>query len=244
MVSSVSNSLTSWANTLFTRLDTSNKGYVSKTDLESAFSQIATKTAGSNSSDATAIADKLFAALDSNGDSQVTQDELTSGLKKLASQMDSHFNAHRMQQAGQGGMPPPPPPGGDGDGDKDDGLTKDQLTTMAADVSSTNGTLSSQLSAAATNFDKADTNGDGKVSFKEFQAYTQSTAQTSTVTSPSASSSSSTSTDGSASGSSSSQSNGLSDAELFKQLVRLLESYGASDTATSKTAGSTLSVSA
>lgn len=239
MVSSVSNSLSNWANTLFTRLDTSNKGYVSKTDLESAFSQIATSTSGSSgTSNSTAVADKLFTALDSNGDSKVTQDELTSGLKKLISQMDSHFNAQRMQQAGQGGMPPPPPPGGDKDGDNDGGLAKDQLTTMASNVSSSNSTLSSQLTAAAASFDKADTNGDGKVSFQEFQAFTQSAAKTSTVTA----STSSAGTD--SSGSASSQSGGLSDTELFKQLVRLLESYGASDSATSKTAGATLSVSA
>lgn len=241
MVSSVSSSLSSWANTLFSRLDTSNKGYVSKTDLESAFSQISSSTSSTSSTSSSSdVADKLFSTLDSNGDSKITQDELATGLQKLADQLASQFSDGRTQSAVQGaqGNPPPPPPG-----NKDEGLTKDQLTAMASDVSSSNSTLASQLTATATNFDKADTNGDGKVSFQEFQAYNQST-QSTTATSSTASASTATSSGSSSTSTGSSQSGNLSDAELFKQIVALLQSYGAVDASAHKTATSTLSVSA
>lgn len=98
------------ASQLFSQLDTSNKGYIEKSDLQSALDSASSSssTSGTNSADA------LFSKLDGDGDGKVTQDEMSSGLKQLADELDSQFSQMRMQGGGPmgqaGGMPPLPPP--------------------------------------------------------------------------------------------------------------------------------------
>jgi Ca2+-binding EF-hand superfamily protein len=273
------------AEDLFSKLDTSGKGYIEKSDLASALSNIS----GSSSSSSSA-ADEMFTKLDSNGNGKVTQEEVSATLEKIASQLDGPFPRMRLQegqnsQGSQGELPPPPPPqegnqnpqstsstdsssssqssdpadtNGDGTvsakeafayaekqllsandsssttnadaqmmqmlggmppppkngGLDDQGFTKDQLTSMSKEVSSTDSQRSQIMSDIASNFDAADTNGDGKVSGSEARAFEESK--------------SSSSTDSSSNGSSTVASN-TSDAQFMKQMMDLLHAYSGFD---------------
>jgi Ca2+-binding EF-hand superfamily protein len=183
------------AEDLFSQIDTTGKGYIEKSDLESAFQQVSSASGAS--------ADELFTSLDSDGDGKVTQDEMSSGLKSLMDTLDSQFQSMRMNEA-MGGMPPPPPPANDA------GFTKDELQSQLDEIGSSDSKRSDLLSKVIENFDTADTDGDGKVSFKEAMAYEQSSASSST---------SDTTSTASASGS-------TSEAQLMLQIMKLAQAYG------------------
>lgn len=157
--------------TLFSQLDTTGKGYLEKSDLSTAFSQISSSSTSSSNS---ASVDDVFAKLDSDSDGKVTEDELSSGLDALASELDAQFNQMRMS----GAMPPPPPPS-----DSDTGFTQDELESQLSEIGSSDSQRSDLLNKIVANFDTADTNSDGKVSFAEAQAYDQSTSSTSSTSS-------------------------------------------------------------
>ena len=170
MVNSINSSVSSWASSLFSKLDTSNKGYFEKSDLASALSKL-----DSSSSNSSASVDDVFTSLDSDGDGKVTQSELSSSLQNLANELNSQYDASRMAAA-MGQMPPPPPP----QGGKDEGFTKDELTSIAGSTSDSN--LSNLMSTLASNFSAADTNGDGKVSAEEAMAYQESASSSTSAT--------------------------------------------------------------
>ncbi|WP_206667248.1 EF-hand domain-containing protein [Candidatus Methylobacter oryzae] len=197
------------ADDLFSKLDTSGKGYIEKSDLQSALSQLS-KSDSSNSSSNSSAADDMFAKMDSDGNGKVTKEEMSATIEKIAAKLDGPFPRMRMQdsQGEQRDMPPggmPPPQGGD------QGLSKDQLTSMSKELSSTNSERSKVISDVAANFDTVDTNGDGKVSASEARAFEKSKN----------SSGAGSSTDQSSTASSSS-----SDAQFMKQMMHLLKSYG------------------
>jgi Ca2+-binding EF-hand superfamily protein len=219
MVSSISQT-SQIASQLFSKLDTKNQGYIEKSDLASAFSQI-----GGTSNDDTSVED-VFAALDSDSDGKVTESELSSVMSKLQDELESQFNQMRMQgmsgQSSQGmsGMPPPPPPG------NDSGFTKEELTQQLSEADSTDSARSSLISKVVSNFEAADTDGDGKVTFQEATAYDEST-QTATTTSDASSSKTAES----------------SDAQIMKKIMELMHAYS-SQTDTTSSLSSLLSVSA
>ena len=155
---------------LFSQLDTTGKGYLEKSDLSTAFSQISSSSTSSTSS---ASVDDVFVKLDSDSDGKVTEDELSSGLDALASELDAQFNQMRMS----GAMPPPPP------SDSDTGFTQDELESQLSEIGSSDSQRSDLLNKIVANFDTADTNSDGKVSFAEAQAYDQSKSSTSSTSS-------------------------------------------------------------
>jgi Ca2+-binding EF-hand superfamily protein len=189
---------------LFSKLDTSGKGYIEQSDLATALSALSSASS-SQSTSSSASASDIFSQLDSDGDGKITESELSTSLKKLADELDSQFNQSRME----GAMPPPPPPGGaQGTNASDTGFTKDELTSQLSAIGSSDSKRSSLISNIVNNFDKADTNSDGKVSFQEAMAYDQAN-----------SSSSSTSTDTSSSASTTTQ---KTDAQVFRQLMELL----------------------
>ena len=212
------------AEDLFTKLDTTGKGYIEQSDLTSAISALSsTSSSGSNS------ASELFSQLDSDGDGKVTQDELTTSLQKLAESLDSQFDEMRMQ----GGMPPPPPPGED-----DAGFTEEELTDQLAEIGGTDSSRASLISNVVNNFDAADTNEDGKVSFQEAIAYDKANPASS-----SSSTTDSTNSTDSTSSATSVASGDTSDAQVFRQLMDLLRTYGSADDST-KNLVSTLVTSA
>lgn len=74
----------------------------------------------------------------------------------------------------QGGMPPPPPPADDA------GFTQEELESQLSEIGSTDSKRSSLISNLVDNFDTADADGDGKVSFQEAMAYDQGQGGTGT----------------------------------------------------------------
>lgn len=232
------------AEDLFSKLDTTGKGYINESDLSTALSSLSSSSSTSSSTSSTSASD-LFSQLDSNGDGKVTESELSTSLQKLAESLDSQFDQMRMQ----GGMPPPPPPSDSSSSSSNDsGFTKDQLTSQLSEIGSTDSKRSTLISNIIQNFDKADTDGDGKVSFKEAMAYdkansTSSTSSSSTSSS-STSSSSSNSTGTTSTSSSGTSSTQTSDAKLFRQLMELLRTYGHGTTGTTSSLTSSISTSA
>lgn len=215
------------ADDLFSKLDTSGKGYIEQSDLESALSGM-TSTSSAQSVGSSASASEIFSQLDSNGDGKVTKDELSTSIAKLAESLDNQFNHARVQ----GGMPPPPP-------SDDTGFTKDELNSQLSEIGSSDPTRSSLISKIVDNFDKADANQDGKVSFQEARAYDQST---------STSASSSTASDGTSATSSTSAAtttaSAKTEAQIFRQIMELMRSYGHDGQASQSALSSLISTSA
>jgi Ca2+-binding EF-hand superfamily protein len=195
---------TQMAENLFSRIDTSSQGYIEKADLQAALDKT---TSGSSSS-----VDDLFTKLDSDSDGKVTKQEFSDVLTALAEQMDQQYSSMRMNNAMQGGgmggpsgMPPPPPPGDDA------GFTKEELTSQLEEIGGSDSERSSLISNVITNFDEADTDGDGKVSFTEAMAFEQSSSATGASTSASESATTASNTD--------------SEARLMQQIMRLMQAY-------------------
>ena len=211
------------AEDLFTKLDTTGKGYIEQSDLTSAISGLSSTSSSANS------ASELFSQLDSDGDGKVTQDELTTSLQKLAESLDSQFDEMRMQ----GGMPPPPPPS-----ESDAGFTEEELTDQLAEIGGTDSARASLISNVVNNFDAADTDEDGKVSFQEAIAYDKANPASS-----SSSTTDSTNSTDSTSSATSVASSDTTDAQVFRQLMDLLRTYGSADDST-KNLVSTLVTSA
>jgi Ca2+-binding EF-hand superfamily protein len=133
------------ADKLFSKLDTKGRGYIEKSDLQSAFDQISVKGASGNKP----RVDDVFQTLDVDGDGKVTKQQMSDSIQKLANQLDSQFQDMRMR--GKGG-----------------GMSESDIRSMA---DSTTGGASQTLSALAKNFDAADTNQDGKISAQEAMAF-------------------------------------------------------------------------
>lgn len=195
---------TQMAENLFSQIDTSSQGYIEKADLQAALDKTAS---GSSSS-----VDDLFTKLDSDSDGKVTKQEFSDVLTALAEQMDQQYSSMRMNNAmqgggmgGAGGMPPPPPPGDDA------GFTKEELTSQLEEIGGSDSQRSSLISSVIANFDEADTDGDGKVSFKEAMAFEQSSSATRASTSAGESTTTASDTD--------------SEARLMQQIMRLMQAY-------------------
>ncbi|WP_374261305.1 EF-hand domain-containing protein [Zoogloea sp.] len=237
MVSSISSSGTSavamsrpdpaqMVSRLFARLDARGQGFIEQSDLQSAFSQaFGNATSGT---DASSDSSALFAALDGDSNGKVTESEFSSGLQKLAEALDNQAFGSRVGGHG-GGVGRP----GEADGD-DAGLTQDQLKRQLQEMGSTDSARASLLSRIVSNFDKADSDGDGKVTRAEAMAYDQSTRAASATGSGSASV-----TEVSAGASSESS---RAEARLLHRLMALMHSYGSDST--TATTGQGLSVSA
>lgn len=213
------------ASKLFAKLDTSGQGYLQKSDLQAAFDKLSTNSAASTSN-----VDSLFSTLDANSDGEVTKQEFSDTLSQVLDQLENQAMSSRLgggaQAAGGGGAMPPPPPGG---GEDDAGFTKAELQDQLSQAGSSDSARTTLLSSVVNNFDKADTDGDGKVSFREAMAYAQSAGTSSTD-----SASSTTTADGTSSSTASNQ-----DA-VAMQILRLLHAYGINGSQ----GGNTLSVTA
>lgn len=199
---------TKLAEDLFSQIDITGKGYIEKSDLESAFKQL-------TSTSTTSSANELFTTLDSNSDGKITKDEMSSGLKSLMDSLDSQFQSMRMSDAMGGAgttsnMPPPPPK-------NDTGFTAEELQSQLDQIGSTDSKRSSLISSVIENFGKADANGDGKVSFKEAMAYDQSSSSGTSMTA-------STSTGDAATSVATDSTN--SEAQLMLQIMKLAHAYG------------------
>lgn len=149
-ISSNSNSVSNWADSIFSKLDTKNQGYIDKTDLQDALSKVSGDGKGGGRS---VNVDDTFSALDADQDGKITKSELTDAMTKLSDQLNAQFDAARVGRGGGGGQAPAgPPPGGQGG------------STGATDASSSSSSSSDYIAAA-------DTDGNGTVSEAEKAAY-------------------------------------------------------------------------
>lgn len=191
-------SATETAEALFSKLDSSGQGYIDKATLQAALEKVG-ETSGTSTTDV----DTLFSELDGDGDGKVTESEFSKVLQSLSQSLDEQFAANRVQ----GAMPPPPPPSGD------TGFTKDELTQQLEEIGSTDSKRSTLISSIVDNFEAADADSDGKVSFEEAMSFEQSSSQSATTSESSSTSVAST------------QSGQNDDAKLYLQLMRLMEAY-------------------
>jgi len=199
MLSSTSQA-TQLSSLLFSKLDTKKQGFIEKSDLTTAFSQIRGKSANSSG------VDKVFSALDSNSDGKVTESEFASVLGKLQDQLASHrMHGHGGAQ-GMGDTPPPTA--------SNAGFTQDELTQQLSKAGNTDNARSTLLTKIVNNFTAADANSDGRVSLQEAMAYDKSTQTTA-----------STSTSSNNSGSSTADN---SDSLVMKKIMQLVHAYGSS----------------
>ena len=226
------------AEQLFSKLDTKGQGYLEKSDLEAAFAQTSSGDSTSDSTSGAASVDEVFQALDSDSDGKLTQQEMSENLKKLSAAFDSQSNSMNMNGMGGGMSPPSPPPADGADSTDSAGFTKDELTSMISEASSSDDKRTSLMSSIVANFDEADTNSDGKVSNEEAMAFDKAN-QTSSSTSSSTSSASTSST---------SSTEDDKTAGVMMRIMQLMASYGTfgdtSSSSKSGSAGSTLSVAA
>jgi Ca2+-binding EF-hand superfamily protein len=198
---------TSWASNLFSKLDTRNQGYLDQADLESAFSAISGSTSDVGS---------LFSQLDGDSNGKVTEDEMTTALQSIFDQLDSQLNEMRMHgqgpdgAGGPNGMPPPPPPPAGGDA----GFTKEELASQLEEIGTTDSQRAGLISKIIENFDAADSDGDGRVSFDEAMAYDQSTQDSAPATAS-----------GEAASTTAAASMQDSEARLLMQLMQLMQAY-------------------
>lgn len=203
---------------VFSLLDTANKGYIDSTDLAGAL----------ESTGSAASAEQLFGSMDADSDGKVTQQELGSLLQKVADSLEDSFGAARVGQA-MDNRPPPPPPGGE-----DEGLSAEQIGSMAAEAEASGSPQASELSALAESFEEADTNQDGKVSFQEAMAFRESQANEAGGTGASGAG-----RDGAAPPDAAAR-----EERLLARVLDMLQQYGSQDSSGSVAAtGSTLSVS-
>lgn len=191
----------------FSKLDTKGQGYLEVSDLESAFSNIASASGSTSGSEATSTANDLFKKLDADSDGKVTKDEFSSGLKKLADDLESQFNQSRTSGLGQDRGAPPPSGASEASGGGTDAVSSGSATTSSTATSSTSDT------SASKTYEAADTNQDGKVTQKEEEAYLLKLLEAKAA----------------ASGDKGTQQAGAADnnseATLFKKAIQLLQAY-------------------
>ncbi|MBP6308139.1 MAG: EF-hand domain-containing protein [Burkholderiaceae bacterium] len=150
------------AEELFAKLDTSGKGYIEQSDLQTALQSVPASGGAS--------AEDVFASLDGDSDGKVTQQEMSDSIKKLSDALDNQFQNMRMSGAMAGmGMGSGIQRGGD-----DAGLSQEDLTSQLASIGNADSNRADMLSNLLDNFDQVDTDSNGKVSFDETRAYKQS----------------------------------------------------------------------
>lgn len=222
MISGIGNSSSLWmmarpssaqmVSDLFSKLDTKNQGYLEESDLEAAFSSIATD-------DSSLSVSELFSQLDSDGDGKVTESEMSSSLEQLSAQLDAGFN--NMRTTGmEAGMPPPPM-----SQSEDEGFSLEELTAQLEEIDSTDSARYNLVSSIVSNFDEADADGDGKVSMQEAMTYAQSTQSTTAADS-------STTTVSAVDNQSATVADDTTQAEVLRRIMQLMDAYRTSDTTT------------
>ena len=141
----------------FKKIDSTNKGYITETELASAIVQFSPEGMSLSQADAQSVAKEAFTKMDANTDGKVTSAEFKDAAPKNSPNGGP-------PQGGPSGPPPGPPPGGSAGGPA--------------------GAKGGTTASASKSTDPADTNQDGTVSETERLAYAgkqQSTAATASM---------------------------------------------------------------
>ena len=230
----------------FSKIDTGGKGSFDLAGLSTAVNnaqsanQSPNKTSFSSSDIQTA-----FSKLDSDGNGTVTKQEFTSTLSQLrgrhqhsentstqSTDAASERNGMNMQGMGgmqaMGGRPPPPPggsPGGPPGDQGSDERTAEELKARLAEIGTADAKQSSFVTNVLNNFSKADSNGNGKVSFAEAIELNKSlSSDSSSISSTPATSASAQLADAA---SNSSSSTAEIQQNLMRQIMKVMQAYGA-----------------
>ncbi|MES9969588.1 MAG: EF-hand domain-containing protein [Candidatus Thiodiazotropha sp.] len=159
------------AQRLFTEIDTAGQGYIEKSDLAAAYENTGSTT--STSGDDSDIVE-LFNQLDSNDDGKITEQEFTDSFMRIDEQITNIMSQMRANEAMGMMPPPPPPPPSDADtGEMDVGFTLEQLTAQLEEIGTSDPRRAELIANIIDNFDEADSDGDGKVSFAEAMSFDQ-----------------------------------------------------------------------
>jgi hypothetical protein len=233
--SSSSSSSSNVADALFSRLDNNGDGKVTKEEMSATIQKIAAELDGpsprmrmqggtppppppqggdqkAGSTDSSSTSTQTSDPADTNGDGMVSASEsLAYEISQAASSTgDSSANTSSSASSTDAQLMQiladkmQPHQGGQGD----QGFTKDQLNSMSKELGSTDSKRSKVMSDIASNFDAADTNGDGKVNGTEARAFEESKNASGTGSNTDASSSASS-----------------ADARFMKQMMQLLHAY-------------------
>lgn len=159
--------------------------------------------ATASSTSGTTSASELFSSLDGDGDGSVTEQEFSDALSSLLAQLNEQVG--RSGQ-GPGGMPPPPP-----QGSEDSGFSLEELTARLEEIGSSDPARASLLSSVIEHFDSADSDADGKVSFKEAMALQDSLPDSQSTAASSGSGTQAQDAD-----------------QVLARILRLTQAYGAS----------------
>lgn len=128
----------------FKAIDSTNKGFITESDLASAIVQISPEAMSLSKADAQSMAKEVFAKMDANADGKVTGSEFKDAAPK------------RPPPGGASGGRPSGPPSGPPPGGGPGGPAGGQ---------------ESAASSSSSSYDAADTNQDGAVSDQERLAY-------------------------------------------------------------------------
>ena len=129
----------------FKKIDSTNKGFITETELASAIVQFSPQGMSLSQADAQSVAKDAFSKMDANADGKVTSSEFKDAAPKNSP------NGGPPQGGRPSGPPPGPPPGGGSGGPA--------------------GAKDANAASASKSTDPADTNQDGTVSEMERLAY-------------------------------------------------------------------------
>ncbi len=158
------------AKNLLSDLDSDGNGTLAASELQAALE----KMSSANGDSSVASTDEVFSAIDADEDGEVTKSELTNTLQTLA---DSIGFAQ-----GMGGGP-----GGPGGMENDAGFTEEELTSQLAalneaeSLTEEDAARAELLTNVLSQFETADADGDGRVTFQEAMTLEQSSEDAATA---------------------------------------------------------------
>lgn len=235
----------------FSKIDSGKQGFFDIAGLTTAVNDAVSSSQNTkNLSFSTTDIETAFKQIDSDGDGKVTQQEFTSTVSQLKSKGGHHHHHHASSDASAAGsdmagmqsMPPPPPPpsGAQGSNGADEGFTSVELKTQLDEITKSDAKRSTLINQVLNNFSAADVDGNGKVNFAEAMQLDKSLSASNTAATASTSVSS---TDAQATSQRDVTAEQMQQ-KLMRQIMRMMQAYGANEASSATTASSQLSVTA
>ena len=220
----------------FSKIDSGKQGFFDIAGLTTAVNEAVSSSQNTkNLSFSATDIETAFKQIDADGDGKVTQQEFTSTVSQLKGRGCHHHHQEASastdsEMADMQGMPPPPPPSGaQGSNGADEGFTSDELKAQLDAIGESDAKRSTLINKVLNNFSAADVDGNGKVSFAEAMHLDKP---------------SSTSTTNTQIANQSDVSAEQLQQKLMRQIMRMMQAYGAAEPSGSAMASSQLSVTA